>query len=418
MKTSYRHVRGTSDFAPLACQKLEATYRKAREVFKLFAYEEISLPVLEEKGLFVRSVGEASDIVERQMFKIEGKDIVLRPEGTAGVIRYYLQHSLKKQSDFYKFFYIGPMFRGERPQRGRLRQFHHIGAEAIGSGSFYLDAEIIALCLEILDAVGLSDRQLRINTLGCPADKAKFSKYLKQALKINSGDLCSDCRRRLVLNPLRVLDCKNTLCVKTIKSLDLNQQYLCPQCRKEFAELLSLLDSLGIEYKSTPYLVRGLDYYTHTVFEVASARLGSQDAVAAGGRYNCLVKSLGGPDTPAVGFAAGVERILLAVELPDKKQTTEVFVAVADKTLAKPGFSILDTLRKAGVTGDYDYCGRSLKGQLRFAQKKGVKLVVILGLKEWADGYILLKDMQSSLQKKVKIDNLTAEIKHQCSPGR
>ena len=411
MKKIYSNVRGTSDFNPLEALSFREINNKSSKIFKTFGYEEIILPVIEEKDLFIKGVGETTDIVQRQMFKIEGKDIVLRPEGTAQVVRYYLQNSLQRQSDFYKFFYTGAMFRGERPQKGRLRQFHHIGAEAIGSSSIYLDAEMIILCLGILEAIGVKYTQLKINTLGCVKDKAKFSKYLEGILEDRKSHLCQDCQRRLNTNPLRVIDCKKGECKKIVSSLNLEDKHLCSVCKAQFKDLISLLDSLGVKYTHTPYMVRGLDYYTNTVFEITSDKLGSHDAIGAGGRYNNLVKFLGGPDIPAIGFALGVERIILALGQIGKQQAIDVYVAVASTSLYNSGFNILKSLREENISSDCDYCSKSLKAQLRIAQKKGARFVVIVAQEEVQEGFLILKDMEKSTQEKVKIEHLTAKIK-------
>ena len=363
-------------------------------------------------------MGESTDIVEKQMFKIEGKDIVLRPEGTAQVVRYYLQNSLHKQSGFYKFFYTGAMFRGERPQKGRLRQFHHLGVEAIGSDSFYLDAEIIDLSLKIIDSVGIKERKLLINSLGCKKDKDGFTRFLKEKLTKHKNQLCEDCCRRLAKNPLRVFDCKKQECRDVIKDFIAqtggSQAHLCEdKCSKEFKDLTSLLDDLGIKYVLDPSLVRGLDYYTNMVFEITSPKLGAQNSIGAGGRYNNLIESLGGPSVPAIGFALGVERMLLSMDQKELDPQIDVFIAVIDKSLEREGFTILDNLRKLDIVVDYGYCQKSLKGQLRFAHKKGAKLVVIVAEDEKKDGCVLLKNMDKGTQEKVKIENLTSDINKQ-----
>ena len=410
MKRTYSSLRGTSDFSPAQSLIFNQVNQKARQIFKIFGYREIILPILEEKGLFIKSVGETTDIAQRQMFKIEGKDAVLRPEGTAQIVRYYIQNSLHKQSDFHKFFYIGPMFRGERPQKGRLRQFHHLGAEGIGSSSIYLDAEMIDLSLKILEASGIKEKTLLLNSLGCKADKDKFSLFLKAKLTKDKDKLCPDCQRRQDKNPLRVLDCKQDRCQKVVKSLKLGSEHLCSGCKKEFEDLRVILEAQGIKYTYSPYLVRGLDYYTNTVFEITSSKLGAQDAIGAGGRYNSLIKDLGGPDKPAIGFALGVERMLLVLNQAESKPTTDVFIAVTDQSLSGIGFGILNNLRNQGINCDYGYCRKSLKGQLRFAQKNGAKFVVIVGEEEIKDNYVLLKDMAKGSQEKIKVDQLKEKL--------
>lgn len=369
------------------------------------------MPLLEEEDLFKRGVGETTEIVERQMFKIQGKSIVLRPEGTAQVVRYYLENSLYKQSDFHKFSYIGAMFRGERPQKGRLRQFHHIGAEAIGSDSFYLDGEIIALSMKILEGIGIQEKQLLINSLGCLEDKEKFSQKIKKILNSKKDKLCPDCQRRLERNPLRVLDCKRQECRGVVTSLNLGKESLCSNCKSRFENLLFTLDNLKIKYTQTPYLVRGLDYYTNVVFEIISGSLGSQDALGAGGRYNNLVRDLGGPDIPGIGFSLGIERILLALGASQEEKKIKVFIITASEILLGAGFKILQRLREQNLACDMDYCGKSLKGQLRYACKRGAKYVVILGEVEWKEQCVMLKDMEKSVQEKVKIEDLAALLK-------
>lgn len=418
MKSLYNNVRGTTDFSGQETSLFNWIINKAKESFGLFNYEEIILPILEEEGVFVRGVGSTSDIVEKQMFKLSArgdsessKNVVLRPEGTAQVVRYYLQNYFYKNQAVDKFFYVGPMFRGERPQRGRLRQFHHIGAEVFGSESVYLDVEVIQLVISILDSVGVKERKLKINTLGCAKDKENFSKNLKGSLKKNIQELCDDCQRRLENNPLRVLDCKREQCKNIVKKLEIKDDHLCGKCKDEFSQVQTFLKERVIQYVYDPYLVRGLDYYTNTVFEVVSSALGAQDAIGAGGRYNNLVSSLGGPEIPAIGFALGVERIMLVLE--DKKvfkNTKEIFVAVQEQKYIKQASKILNNLRQAGVAANIDYSGKSLKAQLRLAQKRDVNYVIILAEDEWQRGNVILKDMKASQQEEIKLDDLIRKI--------
>jgi histidyl-tRNA synthetase len=416
MKSTISGIRGTHDFSPPEVILFNKIIEKTRRIFTIFGYEEIKLPILEEKRLFVKGIGQVTDIVEKQMFKIsrdgQDKEIVLRPEGTAQVIRYYLQNFLYKKSDFFKFFYIGPMFRGERPQKGRLRQFHHLGVEAIGSNSFYLDAEIINLANRVLEEIGVNEKEIIINSLGCLEDKKRLSYLLKSIFLKKKNRLCKDCQNRLEKNPLRILDCKNQSCKELVGSLDIKDKYLCKNCKEHFVNLLHLLDDLNIKYNHLPTLVRGLDYYTNTVFEIISKKLGAQDAIGAGGRYNNLVKALGGPDKSCVGFALGVERILLVLNEPEQFPEIDIFVAVTSSGLIKEGFKILDLLRKEGISSDIDYCDKSLKGQLRFAQKKKAKYVVILGEEEEKEGCVLLRDMRKSIQEKIKKSKLQEFLKN------
>jgi histidyl-tRNA synthetase len=411
MKRQYSNVRGTVDFSSQQVALYESLRRKSVNLFNLYGYRQLILPFLEEKNLFIKGVGQTTEIVQSQMMKIEGKDIVLRPEGTAQVVRYYLQHRLDKKNNFYKFFYIGPMFRGERPQRGRLRQFNHIGAEVVGSDSVYLDAEVIILALKIVDSIGLKKKQLQLNSLGCQEDKKKLSKYIKEKLSKQKNKLCSACQKRIVNNPLRVIDCKRDKCKRIVNSLKLGKDHLCFDCQNHFNNLLNVLGDLGINYKYNPFLVRGLDYYTHTVFEITSDQLGSQDALGAGGRYNNLFSQLGGVDIPAVGFALGIERVMLALGKKEQKKRPLVFIARAGEDLEKQGLLLLSELRANRIASSCDFRAKSLKAQLRYGQKIGAELVVILGEDELKENKVILKDMSKSEQETLKLKDLITKIK-------
>ncbi|MCM8787162.1 MAG: histidine--tRNA ligase [Candidatus Omnitrophica bacterium] len=422
MKNIYFSVRGTSNFSPPQTYLFNKIVETSKNIFKLFGYEEIILPILEEEAVFVRSVGQATDIIEKQMFKVTRNrpdldskmQIVLRPEGTAQVIRYYIENSLYKKSDFYKFCYFGPMFRGEKPQKGRLRQFHHIGAEAIGSYSEFLDAEVIFLSLEILDALGIKQKSLHLNSLGCGLDKEKFKELLKKEILPYKDKLCIDCQRRMEKNPLRIFDCKEENCQSICEKFSsiTSQQYLCKTCHSHFKNLVDILkDNFGIQPFVDFRLVRGLDYYTNTIFEINSPFLGSQNALGGGGRYNNLVEELGGPKVGAVGFALGLERIMLLLEKIDILKTIDVFIATTNDTLIKEAVKLLISLRKENISSDIDYCKKSLKGQLRYAEKKNVNFVIILGEEELKENKVILKDMKRSLQEKVNIDNIIPLLK-------
>lgn len=411
MKKKYSNVRGTVDFSPQQNFIYEFLRNESIKLFSRYNYQQLILPLLEEKSLFIKGVGQTTDIVQNQMMKIEGKDIVLRPEGTAQIVRYYLQNRLDKKNSFYKFFYIGPMFRGERPQKGRLRQFNHVGAEIIGSNSFYLDAEVISLALKIVDSVGLTKKELQVNSLGCEDDKKKLSKHIKEKLRKQKNRLCANCQKRIEKNPLRVIDCKRPECRKIVKSLKLNKNYLCPDCLNHFNSLLSVLDNLQIDYKYNPYLVRGLDYYTNTVFEITSSQLGSQDALGAGGRYNNLFNQLGGLDIPAVGFALGVERVMLALDKIKIEPSPLVFVARAGSGLEEKAFSVLTNLRNSNIVSTCDFRKKSLKAQLRYGQKIGSNFVIILGEEELKEKKVILKDMGKSQQETVELNQLITTLK-------
>lgn len=324
MNKMFSTPRGTVDILPEEIALWHGLEDKSRDFLFRFGYREIRTPLFEEIELFARSMGQTSDIVQKQMLQLKSQNddadaanFALRPEGTAAIVRSYIQNDLDKKEALSKLFYVGPMFRGERPQKGRLRQFHQIGAEAIGpnSASPFLDAEVIALCVSLLTAYGLPEQQfqLKLNTLGSIQDKESFSLFLRQQLKSHLQALCPDCQNRFERNVFRILDCKNRDCRSVVVSLKLDHSYLSDESRQYFAQVCEILESLHIKYEINQTLVRGLDYYTHTVFEIACPALGSQDALGAGGRYSDLVAQLGGPQVDAIGFALGVERILLAL---------------------------------------------------------------------------------------------------------
>jgi len=411
----FKIPRGLKDILPEEILSRKRLEEKAREIFSLYGYKEIQTPILEDLGLFNRSLGETSEVVEKQLFLIRRKreNFALRPEGTAPVIRSYLEHRLFKREKFIKFYYIGPMFRAERPQKGRLRQFYHIGTEVIGSDSPLIDCEVISLCDRFLREMDMRDYEIKINSLGCIDDKNKFALILKNRLKDKESFLCQDCRRRLVSNILRILDCKNQNCKKIVKDLNLRDEHLCSKCNLHFKKVKGLLDRLKIRYSVIPSLVRGLDYYTRTVFEITHGDLGSQDAVCAGGRYDNLIKDLGGPDIPAIGFAFGMERLLLVQNSKFKVQSSKipVYIATLGEKAKEEGFILLDTLRKEGLSSEIDYEDRSLKGQMRRAQDLGTRFVILIGEDELKEDRISLKDMQTGEQKKIESKNFIPELK-------
>ncbi len=414
---NYKAPRGTSDILGPEVELQLALSQKAREIFKLFAYKEIVTPIFEDSRLFVRSLGDTSDIVTKQMLNLEGKDnpLTLRPEGTACVIRAYLEHNLDKEG-FQKLFYIGPMFRGERPQKGRLRQFNHIGAEAIGSASPALDAEVLILVTRLLKVIGLDDYTINLNSVGCQKDKEKLKALLRNKLGEKNSGLCSDCQVRLNKNVLRILDCKNDACKKIVGSIDFHNSFRCPDCEKHFEDLKKFLAGQRITYKELPFLVRGLDYYTGTVFEITHPGLGSQDALGAGGRYDNLVKELGGPEVGAIGFALGVERLIIALkgqqeDIKDTKAGPDVFVVITKEEFFDLGLSILTQIRDSGISCEIDYTSRSLKAQMRLANNSGARLVAMIGDDEVRGNSVSLKDMQTGSQEACSMANMTIRIK-------
>jgi histidyl-tRNA synthetase len=411
----FKKVPGTKDILPeevISWQKIEEV---SRRIFSLYNYKEIRTPLLEEASLFNRSLGDATEIVRKQMFLIKNKAELycLRPEATASIVRAYVENNLDKTSGFIKLYYIGPMFRLERPQKGRLRQFHHIGCEAIGSHDAALDAEVISLADNLLKSFSINNYKIKINSLGCAKDKKELSAILHKALKDKLAGLCADCKRRFKKNALRILDCKNEACREIVKKLEISDRHLCAECRAHFAGVRKGLDSLKINYEVLPHLVRGLDYYTGTVFEIAHDELGAQDALGAGGRYDNLVKELGGPDLGAVGFAFGVERLLLVpgarCQVPGKSSL--IYIITLGENAKAQGIKLLDNLRKNNIACDTDYEGKSLKGAMRKADDSGARFVLILGEDELKKNAITLKDMSSGEQKEVKPEELISLLK-------
>ncbi|MBI3088104.1 MAG: histidine--tRNA ligase [Candidatus Omnitrophica bacterium] len=414
---TFQALRGTSDLLAGELARWEAVERTVRRLARRYGYQELRTPVIEDAALFSRSVGETSNIVQKEMFRFEdrgGREIVLRPEGTAAVVRAYLEHHLHKTQGFAKLFYLGPMFRAERPQAGRMRQFHQFGVEAVGSSSPWLDAEVITLCLEMLKACGLTDASLLLASMGCRADQAKSAERLRKRLAPHRAELCKDCQSRFDKNVFRVLDCKNPTCREIVWSEKRSPFVLCAECEAHFAQVKRALADVGIAFNESAVFARGLDYYTRTVFEVRSSRLGAQDAVTAGGRYDHLVKELGGPDVGAIGFAAGIERLLMAVHGGTPSDAADdhragIYVAVARPDLLAGGFSLVQRLRRRGVTALMDYEGRSLKAQFREADDARCQWVAILGEQELKTQSVTVKDLAQGSQRTIALDAFVEE---------
>ena len=413
-------LRGMKDILPDEAVKWRYVENAALSLFSAYGYKEIRTPVMEERSLFERSIGSATDIVQKEMYVLTdrgGRDIALRPEGTASIARAYIEHNLAIKEGFVKLFYMGPMFRGERPQAGRQRQFHQIGAEAVGSASPYVDVEIISLLVRLLEALKLKDFKLHINNLGCFKDRVKIKDELREILKREVSRLCDDCKERIIKNPLRVLDCKNESCGQLTRELpNTFGKHMCQDCRAHFEKVKEALCALKIPFQIDPKMVRGLDYYTRTGFEVTHPALGSKDAIGAGGRYDSLVADFGGPETGACGFALGTERLLMAMENSGAKPSGQkrqhpVYIATLGEASFKKGFELLDLFRKSDIHSDIDYEGKSLKAQMRTADKKGAEFVIIIGDEELKKSKVLLRDMKSQKQKPLEISKITKELK-------
>lgn len=407
-------LRGTKDILPEEVRLWQYIELSARNIFAIYGYREIRTPIIEEASLFIRSIGDTTDIVQKEMYVFSdrgNRTIALRPEATASVARAYLESHRAHTESLSKFFYIGPMFRSERPQKGRQRQFHQLGVEAIGSDDPLLDAEVIILAFKFLKNLGFNDFELKINSLGCKKDKKALIEKYRRTIKPYLKSLCDECRARSAKNVLRVFDCKNEECHRVIKDIKF-ENLLCKDCIRHFESVKKGLDRAGVSYVIDPKIVRGLDYYTKTVFEMTYKDLGAKDAICAGGRYNNLIEELGGKDTPAIGFSFGIERLILVAE---KKAGLDeygirVFVATAGEDFKDEAFLIMGSLRDAGISCDMEYEKKSLKSQMKKAERLGSRFVVILGEEEFRRNKVILRDMAKRSQEEVDLVNIAEKV--------
>jgi histidyl-tRNA synthetase len=403
-------VKGVKDILPEEIWKWRFIEEESRKTLEEHGFSEIRIPLFEYTELFLRSIGQTTDIVEKEMYTFQdskGVNISLRPEGTAGVVRAFIEHNRLNSGAMEKIYYMGPMFRHERPQKGRYRQFFQIGAETFGSDNPQVDAELLSMLHLLFHRLGLDDTVLEINSLGCRECRPAYRKALKEFLGSTLNQLCQNCNRRFETNPLRVLDCKNLHCKEATGNAPEVMTHLCRSCIEHFEAVRRVLMELEIPFEVNGRLVRGLDYYTRTTFEILTEKLGAQNAVAAGGRYDALVEEIGGPSTPAIGFAMGMERI--AALLPDEKKESEqidLYLASLGNEARERIPQLLHKLRKEGIRAETDYQGKSLKSQMRQADRLGARLVGMLGEDELSRGVILLRNMQSKEQKEVKLDTL------------
>lgn len=386
----------------------------ARQVFDSFGFREIRVPIIEKTELFKRSIGETTDIVEKEMYTFADRDnelITLRPEATASVIRAYIEHNMSAAEQITKLFTIGPMFRRERPQKGRFRQFNQIDVELFGEDKPQSDAEVIFMLMHFLTSTGLKNLELEINSLGCPSCRPLFSKAVIDFLKGRENNLCPDCQRRIHTNPLRVFDCKVETCASAITFAPGILDYLCIDCDKHFRTVQSHLDELNISYTIDSRMVRGLDYYTKTAFEVKTNDLGAQNAVAGGGRYNGLVSFLGGPEVPGIGFAVGFERLVSCLSRNgNNKFKTDLFIAALGEGAQKLAFGLTNELRRASVAAEMDYADKSLKSQLKKADKLNSSYALIFGDKEIEEKQVLLRNMRTKEQQTIPLEGMLQSI--------
>ncbi len=407
----FRAPKGVQDILPPSIFLWQQIESAARRIFTSYGFSEIRIPIFEATGVFVRSIGEDTDIVEKEMYTFSdkgGRSVTLRPEGTASVVRCYVQNNLKTLPSPQKFFYMGPMFRYERPQAGRLRQFYQIGVEAFGDPHPRMDAEVIAMLARFLREIGLGGIRVQINSIGCDDCRPGYREALLRYFADRLDGFCTDCVRRFQRNPLRILDCKVPGCRELRTEAPKISDHLCGGCRDHFGELLNMLQKLGIAYETVPYLVRGLDYYTRTIFEVTSEGLGAQNAVAAGGRYDKLVREFGGKDTPATGFAVGMERIteLLREATSAVTPVPDGFIAPVGARASVEALMIAERLRSTGRWIEIGEEGGSLKSHLRRAARLLSRYVLILGDDEIASGRITWKRLSDATQGECPFDSI------------
>lgn len=414
----YSIPRGTKDILPPETALWQLLEDSCRAIFALYNYQEIRTPVFEFTDLFTRSIGLSTDIVKKEMYTFldrKGRSLTLRPEATAAVVRAGLENNLISTDNLTKVYYIGPMFRYERPQAGRQRQFHQAGVEVFGSADPQLDAEVIQMSVRLFERLGINDLTAEINSVGCPVCQPKFRAAIQLHFQNNIKDMCSDCQERLALNPLRILDCKEPHCQKYLEKAPSSIDHLCPECKIHFADVEKWLKTLGVKYKLNDRLVRGLDYYTKTAFEIVAKQLGAQNAVCGGGRYDKLVEELGGKPTPAIGFAVGLERVVeILKHLPaagSELLSLDLFVATIGDEAKQIGYKLVAEARAVGLSAELDYMGKGLKGQMKSADRLGAKFVYIIGEAELEKNSAVLKNMKTADQKELAFGQVISHLK-------
>lgn len=413
----YTSQRGTKDILPDEINIWQHIENLFHSTFKKFGYCEIRTPIFEQTDLFVRGIGGSTDIVSKEMYTFLDKgerSVTLRPEGTAPIVRSAIQNNLLSKDKITKLYYIGPMFRYERPQAGRYRQFNQAGVEVFGSSSPFVDADVISSCINYFELLGIKSLEVNLNSVGCFTCRPKFVEKLKNSLEKSLTDLCLDCKERFVSNPLRILDCKNESCKKIISSVMPEINYLCDDCKEHLHDLLEALLSINRNVKINPNLVRGLDYYTKTTFEIISNELGAQNAVCGGGRYDTLVKEMGGQDIPAFGFALGIERLIEVIKAQNisapKNNGLFIYLITLGDEAQKKSFKILNDLRKNGFSSDMNYFNKSLKSQLKNADNLCAKYVLIIGDDEIKKNIFILRNMETMEQKEIDEEGLMKEL--------
>ena len=411
--------RGTKDITPKDAYKWNYVENKFREICSLFGYEEMRTPVFEHTELFKRSVGDTTDIVQKEMYSFPdkgGRDITLKPEGTAGVVRAFIENKLYADTQPTKLFYITPCFRYERPQAGRQRQFNQFGIEALGSDKPSLDAEVIALAVQFFTEVGLKDLAVSINSVGFPTCRAEYNARLKEYLDAKSDVLCETCLERKDKNPMRVIDCKNPTCKENLNDIPFMVDHICDDCKDHFEKLQTYLKEMDINFVVDKTIVRGLDYYKKTAFEIISNDIGSQSTVCGGGRYDGLVEQLGGPKgVSGIGFAIGAERLLLTMENNnieiENPYATDIFIVTIGDEAKTKSFKLLKDLRTNHISAENDHLDRSVKAQFKYSDKINAKFTIVIGDDELANDTATLKNMSTSEQTTIKLSEIVQELK-------
>ena len=418
MAVNIKAPKGTKDLLPQDSYRWHYVEDKIREITARYGFKEIRTPAFEHTELFQRGVGDTTDVVQKEMYTFEdkgGRSITLRPEGTAGAARSFIEHGLASGPQPVKMYYLPlSVFRYENPQAGRLREHHQFGIEMFGAKDASADAEVIMLALDTISSMGVTNLALNINSIGCPKCRPEYNKKLVEYFEDKKEGLCKTCLERLYKNPLRILDCKEEGCKEIAKDAPLIIDNLCDECSDHFTKLQEFLKAAGIEYRINPYIVRGLDYYTKTVFEIISNEIGAQGTVCGGGRYDGLIKQLGGPELPGIGFGMGIERLLMVmdgagVEIP-VPEGPKAFIATMGDAAREAGFKLMNQLRKAGVSADMDHAARSLKAQFKYADKLMAQNVIVIGESELESGIVQLRDMKNSTQSEIAIDKILGEL--------
>ena len=411
-----KKIKGTEDVLPKDSYRWQFVEDVMRKESAAYGFKEIRTPVFEHTELFARGVGQTTDVVQKEMYTFDtkgGESVTLRPEGTAGAARAVLEHGLVNDSLPIKASYFVSCYRYEKPQAGRLREFHQFGLECYGTQSPAADAELICAAQSIFDRLGIKQLRLGINSIGCPTCRAEYHKALKEYFYGYKDELCETCNSRLEKNPMRILDCKSPVCSKIAQGAPKITDYLCDECKEHFASVQKYLDAAGVEYTVNPTIVRGLDYYTKTVFEFVTDFIGAQGTVCGGGRYDGLIEELGGKHLPSLGFAMGIERLLMlmdkqGIEIP-KPSTCDLYVAVMGESASLKSFEIIKAVRSCGLIAETDIVGRGLRAQMKYADKIGAKFSMVLGENEIEQGKAVIKNMSSGEQTEIVLDNTFAE---------